>query len=171
MRIMFQTREVDGTYSKPRQIEVSRLPVAGEYIAIGGSDGGLYRVGVVIHHAGCEGAGAEVLCEWTDRSRAWQAVSRQGDAGAKLLTIEQAATAAQVSVKTIRRLCQGGRLECANYGGAKRADYRITPEALAKLQAVPVSAPPDAMPILPPSRPRRRPQAPRPGKQFDVAVW
>jgi hypothetical protein len=67
-----------------------------------------------------------------------------------LLTVEQAAAEAQVSVKTIRRRIAEGRLKAENYGSAKRADWRIAPESLSSIQ------PPVAEPTPPRLRGGRR---------------
>lgn len=73
-----------------------------------------------------------------------------------LLTVEQAAKQAQVSVKTIRRRIVEGRLHAENWGTAKRADWRIAPEALANLK--PISQP-GPLVTLPPQRGGRRPRS------------
>jgi hypothetical protein len=87
-----------------------------------------------------------------------------------LLTVQEAAREAKVSVKTIRRLCKSGRLKCENYGGPERADYRIAPSSLVDVQA-PVLPPAPELPTPPPSRGRRQPSAVSPARRFDVTAW
>jgi excisionase family DNA binding protein len=54
----------------------------------------------------------------------------------ELLTVNEAAAAAKVSSKTIKRRIAEGRLLAVNYGTARRADWRIEPAALANLKPV-----------------------------------
>jgi excisionase family DNA binding protein len=67
-----------------------------------------------------------------------------------LLTEAQAATAAQVDKRTIRRLIQDGRLRAVDYGSGKRHHYRINPDDLTDIK------PPSTLTPLP-RAPRRRP--------------
>jgi excisionase family DNA binding protein len=85
-----------------------------------------------------------------------------------LLTVEEAAVAAKVSVKTIRRRIAEGRLKAENYGTAKRADWRIAPEALADLK--PTVEP--AAEIKPPRlRGGRRRQSASGSSQYLPSSW
>jgi hypothetical protein len=86
-----------------------------------------------------------------------------------LLTVQEAAREAKVSVKTIRRLCKSGRLKCENYGGPERADYRIAPASLVSVQAPVQPAPPP--PVTPPPSRGRRQSASRPSQAFDPLAW
>jgi len=71
-----------------------------------------------------------------------------------LLTESQAAAAAQVDKRTIRRLIKTGRLRAVDFGSGKRHHYRIN---LTELHAVqPVV---EKRPITPPPHRRRRPRS------------
>jgi hypothetical protein len=75
-----------------------------------------------------------------------------------LLTDKQAAVEAGVSVFTIRRLCDSGRLDCTDYGaGGRRHKWRIHPEALRNVKPVPQTTEEATQP--PPRRRRRRQSA------------
>jgi len=50
-----------------------------------------------------------------------------------LLTEEQAAELARCSARTIRRLISTGRLDARDFGTGKHHNYRISPDALARL--------------------------------------
>jgi excisionase family DNA binding protein len=72
-----------------------------------------------------------------------------------LLTESQAAAAAQVDKRTIRRLIQTGRLRALDFGSGKRHHYRIDPAELYSVQPVV-----EKTPITPPSPRRLRHQPP-----------
>jgi excisionase family DNA binding protein len=77
--------------------------------------------------------------------------SIQNQPNVTLLTESQAAAAAQVDKRTIRRLIQGGRLRAIDFGSGKRHHYRIDPAELHAVQ--PVGEKPAT--TLPSRRPRR----------------
>jgi excisionase family DNA binding protein len=72
--------------------------------------------------------------------------SVQYQANATLLTESQAAAAAQVDKRTIRRLIETGRLHALDFGSGKRRHYRINPAELHAVQPVvgktPITPPP-----------------------------
>lgn len=63
-----------------------------------------------------------------------------------LLTEREAAVMAKVSIRTLRRLIQRGKLPALNYGTEKRKSYRINSDDLLGVQPVenPLSARPPA---------------------------
>ncbi len=75
-----------------------------------------------------------------------------------LLTEQQAADAAGVHRKTIRRLIEQGRLKAADYGTSRQHNYRVHPDDLAR-----VSPLPDTATVTPQLRQRRGRSAVRPG--------
>ena len=62
--------------------------------------------------------------------------SVQNQPNATLLTESQAAAAAQVDKRTIRRLIETGRLRALDFGSGKRHHYRINPAELQAVQPV-----------------------------------
>lgn len=92
--------------------------------------------------------------------------TKQPAASVRLLTEQQAATAAGVSRKTIRRLIEQGRLVAADYGTATQHNYRIHPDALANVQSAPK---PGSEPMPPARHSRYRRQSAVPAELS--AVW
>jgi excisionase family DNA binding protein len=78
----------------------------------------------------------------------------QHQPNATLLTESQAAAAAQVDKRTIRRLIETGRLQALDFGSGKRHHYRIDPAELHAVQPV------VDKPAITPPLPRRRRQQP-----------
>jgi excisionase family DNA binding protein len=62
--------------------------------------------------------------------------SIQSQLNVTLLTESQAADAAQVDKRTIRRLIETGRLRALDFGSGKRHHYRIDPVELHEVQPV-----------------------------------
>ena len=136
MRILLHTRtppELDWAH---RSIELVRLPVVGECIALTTDSGAKptwHRVRLVVHLAGNTEHEAEVYCERlsdiTTQREAWatsEATAEPHDPAPLLLTLPQAAKAAQVSAKTIRRLVQAGRLKASDFGTrGRRSEWRM----------------------------------------------
>ena len=84
----------------------------------------------------------------------------------QLLTEQQAADAAGVHRKTIRRLIEQGRLKAADYGTARQHNYRIHPDDLARV--APIPAPKSVTPPVPSFRRHSNRQSAARGR---VAVW
>ena len=80
--------------------------------------------------------------------------SHPNDATVKLLTEAQAAHAAGVSTKTIRRLIKQGRLRAADYGTAGHHLFRIHPSNLVIVKAGPAGDGGDEAPTPPGRRAR-----------------
>lgn len=140
MRVLIQTRtagELDWTKGI---VELVRLPAIGECVSASVGEGqkrAMHKVLLVVHVAEAKDHDAELYC-----NRLVPADAEAMPTLPLLLTIQQAARAAQVSERTIRRLLESGRLKGANYGtGRDRSDWRLTPDALADVQ--PVAQPAD----------------------------
>lgn len=177
MKIHFHSRTRGNFDWEKRVIELHRLPCVGEYLAVAASGGeiGHHEIRLVIHVVTGGEVEAEIYCNrigpkqmerlgWSStltdaESKTGAPVASGADSSAerarRVLTLAEASREAQVSVKTIRRRIAEGRLEATNYGTAKRADWRIAPEALASLKPIDTSGEIKTLP----NRRGRRPRA------------
>ena len=96
--------------------------------------------------------------------RSSTAILSSHDATVRLLSESQAAHAAGVSRKTIRRLIRQGRLRACDYGTAGHRLYRIHP---ADLTLISPAMAEDLEPITPPGR-RSRARRSRPAASLEV---
>ena len=171
MKVLLHSRTADQFDWSHQTADLSRLPNVGEYIKVPAieGDGQHYEVRMIVHVAGTGEIEAEVYCIKVGPTQigrlGWKTTLARDPVPAEepdnrpsvmMLTIAEAAKAANLSERTIYRLIKSGRLAAVACGtGKRKKNYRINAVALATVK--PLEEPePVPMPGVPTRRRRRR---------------
>ncbi len=151
MRVKVHSRTAGELDWECHRLELHRLPAVDEFIAMrpdGGTDARWHQVQVVVHVPFGSECEAEVYCtecgpnqprriaygSTMPKPESIQEQGGQDGIQRKLLSEDEAAEAAGVDRKTIRRLIEAGRLAAADYGTGKKKLYRINRDDLPTVQ-------------------------------------
>ena len=169
MKLLLHSRTADQFDWSRETIELIRFPNVGDYIKVPAVDGDSdhHEVRMIVHVAQGGDVEAEIFCVkvgptqigrlgWKNTLGRDQVPAEEPDnqPSVMMLTVAQAAKAANTSERSIQRLIQSGRLAAVEYGTGKRnKSYRISVEALAAVKPL---EKPEAAPQVPHHRRRRR---------------